>query len=201
MHEEHGTPPSPATDPARWVDAHGDYLYCFALARVGRPDVAEDLVQETLLAALQSAGRFAGRSSERTWLTGILNNKLVDRIRRSRRAGAASDLEAVDDWVESLYDRTGHWRAPPGRWGEDPADLLARREFWDAFERCLAALPERFREVLSQRLLDDVPAADVCRTFGITPTNLWTLLHRARLRLWQCLDGNGRGPLAGGAEP
>ena len=72
--------------------------------------------------------------------------------------------------------------------------MLQRREFWEAFQRCLAALPDRLREVLSLRLLDDVPAPEVCETFGISATNLWTLLHRARLRLWHCLDGKGLGP-------
>ena len=78
--------------------------------------------------------------------------------------------------------------------------MLQRREFWEAFQRCLAALPDRLREVLSLRLLDDVPAPEVCETFGISATNLWTLLHRARLRLWHCLDGKGLGQLPGGGQ-
>jgi RNA polymerase sigma-70 factor (ECF subfamily) len=198
MTEGQGTPPPAALDPARWVDEHGDYLYRFALARVGRPEAAEDLVQETLLAALQAAGRFAGRASERTWLIGILKKKLIDRFRSGRRTQSAADLDAADDWLDGLYDHTGHWKAAPGRWGADPAELLQRREFWEAFQRCLAGLPDRLREVLSLRLLDDVPAPEVCQTFGISATNLWTLLHRARLRLWHCLDGKGLGQLPGG---
>jgi RNA polymerase sigma-70 factor (TIGR02943 family) len=192
-----GLVPMP-TDPARWVDEHGDYLYRFALARVRRPDAAEDLVQETLLAGLQSVGRFAGQASERTWLTSILKNKLVDRFRRSGRTRAASDVGAGDEWLDDLFDKKGHWKSAPGRWGSDPADLLQRREFWEAFERCLAGLPERLRGVLSQRLLDGVSASDVCKAFEISASNLWTLLHRARVRLWHCLDRNGLGPLAGG---
>ncbi len=200
MSEGSDTPPAVPTDPARWVDEHGDYLYRFALARVGRPEAAEDLVQETLLAALQSAGRFAGRSSERTWLTGILKNKVIDRLRRLTRTQAAAEVTAADDWVDGLYDHSGHWKSAPGRWGTDPAELMQRREFWDAFERCLEGLPDRLREVLSQRLLDEVPAPEVCQTFGISATNLWTLLHRARLRLWHCLDRQGLGPLPGGGQ-
>ena len=188
-------------DAARWVDEHGDALYRYALGRVGRADVAEDLVQETFLAALRAAGTFAGRSSERTWLTGILKNKLIDRLRREGRSRPATDLGAPDDWLDGLYDATGHWRSPPGAWGADPAALLERREFWEAFERCRAGLPDRLREVLSLRLLDGVPAADLCAALGITANNLWTLLHRARVRLWQCLDRQGLGPLAGGGKP
>jgi RNA polymerase sigma-70 factor (ECF subfamily) len=190
-----------APDPTRWVDDHGDCLYRYALARVGRPEAAEDLVQETLLAALEGAASFAGRSSERTWLVGILRNKLIDRLRRQGRVRPASDLGGADDWLESLYDATGHWKDTPGRWGADPAALLERREFWEAFESCRQSLPERLREVLSLRLLDDVPAGEVCRALGITATNLWTLLHRARLRLWDCLDRKGLGPSPAGSAP
>jgi RNA polymerase sigma-70 factor (ECF subfamily) len=194
-------PPAAAPDASRWVDEHGDALYRYALGRVGRTDVAEDLVQETFLAALRAAEKFAGRSSERTWLTGILKNKMIDRLRREGRSRVATDLGAPDDWLDGLYDATGHWRSPPGAWGADPAVLLERREFWEAFERCRAGLPDRLREVLSLRLLDGVPAADLCAALGITANNLWTLLHRARVRLWQCLDRQGLGPAAGGGEP
>ena len=194
-----GDPPT-LPDPARWVDEHGDYLYAYALARVGRPETAEDLVQDTLLAALQAVDRFGGRASERTWLISILKNKLIDRLRR-HRPQVASDLAAADDWLDGRYDRTGHWKAAPGRWGADPAELLARREFWDAFEKCRARLPERLREVLSLRLLDDLPAEEVCRALDITATNLWTLLHRARVRLWDCLDRRGFGPSLAAGGP
>jgi RNA polymerase sigma-70 factor (ECF subfamily) len=200
MKEVHGTPAAAPPDPTRWLDEHGDYLYRFALARVGRPEAAEDLVQETLLAALQAAGRFAGRASERTWLTGILKNKLIDRLRQGGRTQTATDLGATDDWLDGLYDRTGHWKAAPGRWGADPAEVLQRREFWEAFQCCLAGLPDRLRAVLSLRLLDEVPAGEVCQALAISPSNLWTLLHRARLRLWHCLDGKGLGTRLGGEQ-
>ncbi len=193
MSPEPPTPPRP--DPAAWVDEHGDYLYRYALARVAHPDIAEDLVQETFLAALRRLDTFAGRSSERTWLTSILKNKLIDRLRQQHRMTVAADLAQPDTWIDGLFDRTGHWRrrAAPGRWGKNPAELLEQQEFWQAFEQCRAALPERLREVLSLRLLDEVPADEICQALGISPNNLWTLLHRARVRLWHCLDRKGLG--------
>jgi RNA polymerase sigma-70 factor (ECF subfamily) len=194
-----GPPAAAATDPARWMDEHGDYLYRMALARVGRPDVAEDLVQETLLSALGAADRFAGRSSERTWLTSILKNKIIDRLRRKQPV-SATDAGAAGP-PDGLFDAAGHWRTPPGRWAADPAELLERREFWEAFERCRQELPERLREVLTLRLLDDVPATKVCQALGVSPSNLWTLLYRARVRLWQCLNARGFGRRADGGKP
>ena len=205
MNETAPEVPRTPVDPESWVDEHGDYLYRFARARVGRPDVAEDLVQETLLAGLRAAANFGGRSTERTWLTGILKNKLIDRLRRERvrrevSPGGSDDSGGPDGWLDGLYDHRGHWKSPPGVWGAEPVALLQRREFWEAFEACRGRLPERLREVLSLRLLDDVPPADICQALEITASNLWTLLHRARLRLWQCLDRKGLTPLPGGGR-
>ena len=185
--------PLPSTvNPDRWIDEHGDYLFRYALLRVSRRETAEDIVQETFLAALRAADSFVGRASERTWLTGILNNKLIDRLRLDGRVRLASDLGG-DDFLDALYDRTGHWKKPPGDWGADPAELLQRREFWEAFERCRAGLPDRLREALTLRLIDDLAPDVVCATLDITPANLWTMLHRARVRLWHCLDSQGLG--------
>jgi RNA polymerase sigma-70 factor (ECF subfamily) len=195
MNQETPTPPRTRPDPAAWVDEHGDYLYRYALARVVRPDVAEDLVQETFLAALRNLANFAGRSSERTWLTSILKSKLIDRLRQQHRVALASDLAQSDTWLDEVFSRKGFWRrrAVPGQWGKNPLELLEQQEFWQAFEECRAALPDRLREVLSLRLLDEVPTDEICQTLGISPNNLWTLLHRARVRLWHCLDRKGLG--------
>jgi RNA polymerase sigma-70 factor (TIGR02943 family) len=180
-------------DPARWVADHGDSLYRFALMRVGRSEESEDIVQETLLAALRARASFAGRSTVRTWLHGILKNKLVDRLRQKYRTVVAGDIAARDEWLDGLCDRSGHWSIRPRECEVDPAVLLQRREFWSAFENCRGRLPDRLREVLSLRLLDDVPAEQICQALGITATNLWTLLHRARVRLWRCLEQKGFG--------
>ena len=197
MSQGPSTPPPARPDPASWVDEHGDYLYRYARARVSGREEAEDLVQETFLAALQAADTFAGRSTLRTWFTGILKNKLIDRLRRRHATQVAADLGQSDEWIDGLYDRTGHWKTGPGRWGSDPAELLQRQEFWQAFETCREGLPQRLREVLSLRLLDDVPAAEICQALGVSSANLWTLLHRARVRLWHCLDRKGLSPAKG----
>jgi RNA polymerase sigma-70 factor (TIGR02943 family) len=197
MSQGPSTPPPAWPDPASWVDEHGDYLYRYARARVGSRQEAEDLVQETFLAALQAVGTFAGRSSVRTWFTSILKNKLVDRLRRQHGMQLATDVGQTDEWIDGLYDRTGHWKTAPGRWGSDPVELLQRQEFWQAFDACRAGLPERLREILSLRLLDGVPAAEICQALGLSPANLWTLLHRARVRLWHCLDLKGLSPSEG----
>ncbi len=195
MHDSTIAPP--AIDPDRWVDEYGDYLFRYAFLRVSRRDVAEDLVQETFLAALRGGDSFVGQSAERTWLTGILNNKIVDRLRQNTRVRTESDLGA-DVGIDSLFDQSGHWRKPPREWGGDPCELLQRREFWEAFERCRGGLPERLREALSLRLIDGLDADVVCSALGITAPNLWTMLHRARVRLLLCMDLRGLNPKQGG---
>jgi RNA polymerase sigma-70 factor (ECF subfamily) len=109
-----------STSPERWLDDHGDALLGYACARVRDRDAAEDLVQETLLAAWRARASFAGKSSERTWLIGILKHKLADhwrRLAREPRGAAALETDAADGaLIDALFDdaRRGHWRVPPG---------------------------------------------------------------------------------------
>jgi RNA polymerase sigma-70 factor (ECF subfamily) len=182
-----------AAEPERWLDEHGDHLFRYAVARIQRPEIAEDLVQETLLAALKSADAFAGQSSERTWLIAILKRKMIDHLRRNHRVQFLADLETTDAWLDGRYDRTGHLSPPPGHWGADPAALLERAEFLSALEKCTDGLPERLRMIFGLRVHDDVPASEICASLEISSANLWTLLHRARLRIWNCLDRQGFG--------
>ena len=104
-----------ATDPASWVDRHGNYLFGYALRRLRQPELAEDLVQEALLAALRGRDQFTGASAERTWLVGILKRKIVDHLRRQHREQPASNL-ADDGWIDELFDKTGHWKKGPAKW-------------------------------------------------------------------------------------
>jgi RNA polymerase sigma-70 factor (ECF subfamily) len=173
-------------DPEQWVDRHGDRLYRYALLRVRRPDVAADLVQETFAEAWQARASFAGRSAEATWLTGILRHKVIDHLRRTRRevAGTEPPLAEADD---PFFTRRGFWRHYPGRWPGDPRIGLERDEFWAAVRACLDGLPDTLADAFLLREMDDVDAGEICQLLGISPTNLWARLHRARLRLRDCL--------------
>jgi RNA polymerase sigma-70 factor (ECF subfamily) len=173
-------------EPAEWLSRYGDALYRYALDRLRRSHEAEDAVQETLLAALKARGEFRGRSHPRTWLMGILKRKVVDRQRAAARAAHTAfetDLNDLDTWFNSW----GKWRKPPGRW-DDPATAAERAEFWGVVRRCLARLPPRTAEAFTMRSLDDRPPAEVCRKLTISASNLWVLLHRARLQMVRCLD-------------
>ena len=179
----------PASDPERWVDRHGDALYRFALLRLREPDLAADVVQETFLDALKGRAGFSGRSSERTWLIGILKHKILDQLRRARRERpiGTGEGEAIEG-AEWPFDRRGHWKEGPRRWAGDPDRILERREFWEVFGRCLDRLPDHLSEAFFRRELDGQTGEAICAQAGITPANLWARLHRARLLLRGCLE-------------
>jgi RNA polymerase sigma-70 factor (ECF subfamily) len=185
-----------ATDPETWVERYGDSLYRYALLRLRAPDLAADVVQETFLEALRARRSFAGRSSERTWLIGILRHKIIDHLRRSGRdlaagngalPGGGSNVGPVGS-SEGPFDARGRWKVGPASWRGDPSRAMESREFWDAFGRCLAGLPRGLADAFFLRELDGVDADEVQRILEITPANFWKRLHRARMLLRQCLE-------------
>lgn len=177
-----------------WVAAHLDALMGYALIRVRNREAAEDLVQETLLAAWRGHDAFAGKSSERTWLIGILKRRIVDYYRVRWREQPASELGTDaegDRLIDSMFDRNGMWTEErPGKWN-DPRKNLDSIELLGHLRACLDGLPPRLAEVFTLRELEDLDAKSVCQELGISSTNLWQLMHRARLGLRRCLEKAG----------
>jgi len=190
-------------DPRTWLERYGDYLYRFAVARVRRADAAEDLVQETLLAAWKARGQFDGTASERTWLTAILKRKVIDWLRRQVRERLAVDANTDPDQSDAnLFTRRGEWKAQPGFWQRgQPTESLDREEFWSVLYACMHKLPVRLHDVFALRYLDEAAAEELCQELGLTPSNLWVMLHRARMRMWWCLSRNWFGEEPKGNEP
>jgi RNA polymerase sigma-70 factor, ECF subfamily len=179
------------TDPdfASRVHGHRAYLLRVAALQLRDGDLAEDVVQETLVAALQSETTFSGRSSLKTWLTGILKHKIVDAIRKKSREPAMSSLDEecqIDDF-DALFDETGHWESAPADWG-DPESHVSRQQFFDVLEFCLEKLPPNTARVFMMREVMELEANEICKELSITSTNLWVILYRARMALRQCLE-------------
>ena len=172
------------------IEGERAYLLRYARLQLRDPAQAEDAVQETLLAALEGAARFAGKSSLRTWLTGILKHKIIDQL---RRAGREQALTGIDDdrpeaeAVDALFAPDGHWREFPAQWG-NPDTALENSRFWTAFEECAQRLPARTARVFMMREIMDMPTKEICKELDITATNCWVMLHRARLTLRECLE-------------
>ncbi|MBI3606893.1 MAG: sigma-70 family RNA polymerase sigma factor [Nitrospirae bacterium] len=177
-----------ASDPASWLDRHGDALFRFAMLRVGDRNLAEELVQETYLAAWQAKDRYAGQSSERTWLVGILKHKVADSRRRDRARPAADSLESDED-ADDLFDERGRWKYPPGDWGDSPAAFAENQEFWSVFSRCFEQLPGRLRLAFALKEDEGLDGETIRKVVGVATTNhVWVILYRARQALRRCLE-------------
>jgi len=168
------------------VSRHAEALYSYALMRVQKKDLAEDMVQETLLAALKSWEKFAGDSSVRTWLIGILRHKILDFFRQHH------DSERVDDetWRAEYFDRKRHWKDKMVNWKTNPATLVENNEFWKILQDCLKELSQVMAKAFVMRELEGLSSEQVCKHLEISQTNLWVRLHRARLQLRRCLEIN-----------
>jgi RNA polymerase sigma-70 factor (ECF subfamily) len=151
----------------------------------GRED-AEDLAQESLAAFLDSLDRFEGRSSLRTWLFGILHNKVMERRRERRRLEAQ---DPIDEAFESRFDVDGNWARPP----VDLHRLLESREIGEAIGGCMEILPGAQREAFVLREVEGLETAEICKILGVSVTNMGVILHRARNRLRECLESRGWG--------
>lgn len=178
-----------ASDPASWVDRYGDELFRYALFRVRNAEGAEEIVQETFLAALKGRDSFSGRSTEKTWLFGILKHKIIDAFRRSGRERPASTLEAEEeDDATPIWDQAGHFKKDLDGFGAEPGALVERKEFRAVLMRCVENLPPRLSRVFLLREIEDMDREEICNLMNITATNLGVMLHRSRARIRQCLE-------------
>jgi len=175
-------------NPDQWVDQYGDYLFRYALARVRDSAVAEELVQETFLAALKGRDNFQRKSSGQTWLTAILKHKIVDYFRRGTRETATEKIETVAANVKNFFQDSGRWKILPAKWDDNPEKIVEQHEFLQVFYRCLAQLPERLARAFRLREMEGLSTDELCKKMDITPTNSWVMLYRARVHLQRCLD-------------
>lgn len=173
------------------IDAQRPYLLRVAMLQLRDQDRAEDCVQETLLAALEAQDKFAGKSSVRTWLTGILRHKIVDAIRKKSREPALSTLgeEAEIDDLDLFFDEGNrdHWESKPAEW-RNPERDLEQRQFLDILDFCLEKLPPNTARVFMLREVMELQTDEICQELRITATNVWVILYRARMLLRQCLE-------------
>jgi RNA polymerase sigma-70 factor (ECF subfamily) len=183
--------PSLLSDDAFLSDLRRQMLR-FATLQLSDAHLAEDAVQEALIGALKNAGSFGRRSALKTWVFAILKNKIADTLRRKQRLVDASSLLREDEEEEdfsALFDAKGHWHMDdrPATWGS-PELTLREGQFWKVFEACLDNLPGNQVRVFMMREFIELDTSEICATVGVTVTNLNVMLHRARLRLRECLE-------------
>ena len=152
------------SDPERWVGEYGDYLFKYALVRLRDSTKAEDMVQETFLAALKGGSSFAGKSKEKSWLVGILKNKICDYYRKASRETSFTDMEFYSDEESDRFIPDGIFQG--------------------------GKLPKNVATVFTLREVDGVESKEICALLNISENNLWVMLHRARMALRRCLEAN-----------
>jgi len=184
MQKSHDT----VLNPADWLDRHGDYLFRYALSRLRDPEASEEVVQETFLAGYQHRDQYSGGGTERAWLLGILKRKIIDHVRRRNRGDVGEGADEGDDLAERLFDQKGGWKADPRLFGTDPSASMERQDFWRVLRACLETLPQKQADAFTLRELDERTSQEICKDLQITSSNLWVLLHRARLGLASCIQ-------------
>lgn len=178
-------------DLAQLLEAHRSYLQRYAQFHLRDPALAEDAVQETLIAALAQRDGFQGRSQLRTWLTGILKHKIID-LTRSRGRGLPVDAVALGEDGESVagqFNAKGRWVDPPADWGS-PDAALESSQFWRVYQECCRRMSRRDALVFSMREVMGLSSEEICKKIEITTTNLHVILFRARLSLRSCMSKN-----------
>ncbi|MEO8173535.1 MAG: sigma-70 family RNA polymerase sigma factor [Sediminibacterium sp.] len=179
--------------PDGWVDKYADYLFRFALSRVNDKVTAQDLVQETFLSALEHVSDFEGRSTEATWLTAILKNKIID-LYRKRSSGIAKRTESLEEQPDmDFFDAAdGHWKDVfrPKEFGI-AGDRVTAKEFTSILQQCMQKLPPLWFSVFSLKHMEDESSEKICKNMKITPSNFWVIMHRSKLNLRTCLEKNG----------
>jgi RNA polymerase sigma-70 factor (ECF subfamily) len=175
------------SDALRWLEDHGDLLFRFAARRVRDRTVAEDLVQDTLLAAIQAAAALKVVANERAWLIGILRHKLLDYFRRRAREQGIWDTSIETTDGDGAFAASGEWRAPPRDW-DTPDRAVERAELRTAFELCIDDLPLSWRAPFVLREVDGVESGALAESLGMTKNHVWVMLSRARQRMRLCIE-------------
>ena len=183
----------PASTIESWVNAWSDKLYSWALYKTNSKESAEDLVQETFLAAFQSLESFKGKSDPKTWLFSILNHKIADYFRKIYRQPIVNESdrkpEAGKDFLDTFFDADGSWikEQRPQPWSNDQ-HLLDDTAFRKCLGNCMNDLPVNLNAAINLKYLEEKKGEIICQELQISPTNFWQILHRAKLQLRKCLE-------------
>lgn len=176
-----------------WVNAYSDKMYSWALYKTNNKEAAEDLVQETFIAAFQSFDKFGEKSNPKTWLFGILNHKIADHFRKVYRQPIVNESdrnpEAGKDFLDTFFDADESWikEQRPKPWPGD-FHLLDNPDFVKTLQTCMNALPSNWFAAINLKYLEEKNGEIICQELEITPTNFWQILHRAKLQLRKCLE-------------
>ncbi len=187
-----------AADPTKWVENYGDYLFSIAILKTNQRETAEDIVQETFMSAVKSLPAFKGESSEKTWLTAILNNKVIDYYRKkdilknTETYLQETEQSFNNNFFESANAPNGHWikTAVPERWTKSADEAIMKADFYKIFEYCIDKMPPKLIPVFVSKFVDEKKAEEICKELDISPSNYWVIIHRSKILMRKCLETN-----------
>lgn len=173
-------------NPDKWITLHADYMYNYTISRVNNHELAKDLVQETFLSSLKAMKNFKGKASERTWLISILKRKIIDQYRKknSKKGQAEVRMSFYEDG-----ENKGKWieERAPSDW-KDMDAAIENDELKSTLDHCIDGLPEKYRLVFILKTVKDYETEEICNELDITSSNLWVIIHRARVQLRACME-------------
>jgi RNA polymerase sigma-70 factor (ECF subfamily) len=173
---------------SEWVDLHTDELFSWASYKVSNDELAKDLVQDTFLAAAEKLDSFKGDSTPKTWLFSILNYKIIDHYRKKVK----EPVKMEEDTLISFFNEDNEWKKDnrPNDWNADEQHLLDDDNFQQILKQCMDALPDKWSTIMKLKYLTGNKGEEICQELGISTTNFWQIMHRARLNLRECIDNN-----------
>ncbi|MFU8860295.1 MAG: sigma-70 family RNA polymerase sigma factor [Cyclonatronaceae bacterium] len=179
-------------DITQWVYEYSDELISWAFYKISDQSAAQDLVQETFLAAVKSKQDFERRSSPKTWLFSILNKKIVDYYRSKNKFGWATtplDEDMVEQVTRGYFDDAGSWAEATSTisWDAD-VHLLDNPDFKKVMDQCMDELPVGWNMAIVAKYYSEKSSSEICQDLRITPSNYWQIVHRAKLLLKKCIE-------------
>ncbi|MGJ8592516.1 MAG: sigma-70 family RNA polymerase sigma factor [Aquaticitalea sp.] len=180
--------PEHQLNPNKWIDLYSDYLFNYTITRVNDREIAKDIIQDTFFAGLKSMKNFKGEASERTWLISILKRKIIDHYRKSNSKKGKAEVrmtyvneDQAGDWLEERVEDEGYLNAE---------ESMENSELGDAIYDCLSKLSAKQATVFKMKTILGQETETICNELNITASNLWVILHRARIQLAECLEKN-----------
>lgn len=175
-------------NPTKWIDLYSDYLFNYTISRVNDREIAKDLVQDTFFAGLKSMKNFKGQASERTWLISILKRKIIDHYRKINSKKGKAEVrmtyisdENEGDWLEERVEDVGYLNAQ---------ETLENFELGEAIYDCMGKLSSKQATVFKMKTILGYETEAICNELNITASNLWVIIHRARIQMAECLEKN-----------
>lgn len=174
-------------NPEQWVDLYADYLFNYTVRRINNDDIAKDLVQETFFSALNAKDNYKGKATERTWLIAILKRKIIDYYRKINSIKGKAEVK-MNFYTNG--DRQGEWieERVPNSWNAEVEKNIENKELSEAIEKCIDYLPQKYAMVFKMKTIQQFETDEICKELGITSSNLWVIIHRARTQLRKCLE-------------